>query len=135
MATMTKKPLKKDIKGHWSMKDYEYFEQIILQKQQEIVEDLNLLREQLSDSAEGNYENKTYSLHMADQGTDAMEREKTFMFASREGKILDYLERALQRLQNGTYGYCKDCEKPIEKGRLEAVPHSQICIPCKKKQG
>lgn len=72
---------------------------------------------------------------MADQGTDAMEREKTFLFASREGKILDYLERAVQRLQEGTYGYCKVCGKPMEKGRLEAVPHSQICVPCKSKQG
>lgn len=132
MSTPTFKP---DIKGHWSPEDYQHFFSIILKKKEEILEDLNMLRDTLAESsADGSFENKTYSLHMADQGTDAMEREKTFLFASREGKILDYLERAIQRLENGTYGYCKVCMKPIEKGRLEAVPHSQICVPCKQKQ-
>ncbi|NUQ80514.1 MAG: TraR/DksA C4-type zinc finger protein [Bacteroidetes bacterium] len=133
MSTITFKP---DLKGYWTLEDYQHFYNVINKKRDEILEDLNLLREQLAESSQdGTYENKTYSLHMADQGTDAMEREKTFLFASREGKILDYLERAVQRLQEGTYGYCKVCGKPMEKGRLEAVPHSQICVPCKSKQG
>jgi RNA polymerase-binding protein DksA len=79
-------------------------------------------------------ENSTYSTHM-EQGTDAMEREKMFLFASREGKFLNYLDDALKRIDKGEYGHCLDCGKLIEKERLEAVPHSQQCIACKNKRG
>jgi RNA polymerase-binding protein DksA len=67
-----------------------------------------------------------------EQGTDAMEREKTFLFASREGKFLNYLDDALKRIDKGTYGFCINCGKLIPKARLEAVPHAQLCIECKK---
>jgi len=79
-------------------------------------------------------ENSAYSLHM-EQGTDTMDREKTFLFASREGKFLNYLDDALQRIENGTYGFCTDCGQLIDKERLEAVPHAQLCINCKLKKG
>ena len=74
-----------------------------------------------------------YSTHM-EQGTDAMEREKTFLFASREGKFLNYLEDALARIEKGEYGRCTECDKLIEKERLEAVPHARLCIECKEKE-
>ena len=81
---------------------------------------------------------------MAEQGTDAMEREKTFLYAQRENKFLGYLEDALKRIDAGTYGICVECiEVPqnlcgtcplIPKERLEAVPHSQHCLPIKQRQ-
>ena len=60
-----------------------------------------------------------------------MEREKTFLFASREGKFLNHLEDALSRIDRGEYGRCTVCGKLIEKERLEAVPHAQQCLQCK----
>jgi RNA polymerase-binding protein DksA len=71
---------------------------------------------------------------MADQGTAAQEREKAFLFASREGKYLSYLDRALERIKAGTYGFCQECGQPIAKARLEAVPTARLCINCKAKQ-
>ena len=90
----------------------------------------------MMDTTTGEYvvENSTYSLHM-EQGTDAMEREKTFLFASREGKFLNYLEDALKRIEKSEYGRCVDCGKLIEKERLEAVPHAQLCVQCKLRRG
>jgi RNA polymerase-binding protein DksA len=86
----------------------------------------------MMDVTTGQYEmeNSSYSLHM-DQGTDAMEREKTFLFASREGKFLGYLNDALKRIERGDYGFCTDCGSLIDKERLEAVPHAQQCVQCK----
>jgi RNA polymerase-binding protein DksA len=86
----------------------------------------------MMDVTTGQYEieNSTYSLHM-EQGTDAMEREKTFLFASREGKFLNYLDDALKRIERGDYGFCTECGKLIDKERLEAVPHSTLCVKCK----
>lgn len=135
----------KKIKGY-GKKDLEHFREIILEKRDEILEQLQNLREQMLDPTTGEYinENSPYSLHMAEQGTDAMEREKTFLYAQRENKFLGYLEDALKRIDAGTYGICVECiEEPqhlcptcplIPKARLEAVPHSQLCLPMKQKQ-
>lgn len=134
-----------EIKGY-SKKDLEHFRQIILAKRDEIIEQLQNLKEQMLDPTTGEYinENSPYSLHMAEQGTDAMEREKTFLYAQRENKFLGYLEDALKRIDAGTYGICVECvEEPqflcetcplVPKARLEAVPHSQLCLPIKQKQ-
>jgi len=132
-AAAEKRPVK--VKGYGS-KDLAHFKTIIMDKRKEILEELQILKESMMDVTTGEYanENSTYSMHM-EQGTDAMEREKTFMFASREGKFLNYLEDALKRIEKGTYGFCTDCGKLIERERLEAVPHAQLCIRCKVKKG
>jgi RNA polymerase-binding transcription factor DksA len=134
-----------DIKGY-SKKDLDHFKQIILEKRDEIIEQLQNLKDQMLDPTTGEYinENSPYSLHMAEQGTDAMEREKTFLYAQRENKFLGYLEDALKRIEAGTYGICIECiEEPqhlcdtcplVPKARLEAVPHSQLCLPMKQRQ-
>ncbi|HEX9828604.1 MAG TPA: TraR/DksA C4-type zinc finger protein [Bacteroidota bacterium] len=116
--------------------DLEHFKKLIQDRRKEILEDLETLKSSMMDVATGEYvtENSTYSLHM-EQGTDAMEREKTFLFASREGKFLNYLDDALKRIEKGEYGFCVDCGKLIDKERLEAVPHAQLCIDCKLKRG
>ena len=120
----------------YSKTDLERFRKIIMEKRQEILEELETLRGRIMDTMTGEYqvENSAYSLHM-EQGTDTMEREKTFLFASREGKFLNYLDDALKRIDQGTYGHCTDCGKLIDKERLEAVPHAQQCVECKLKRG
>ncbi len=75
-----------------------------------------------------------YSFHMADQGSDTMERERTFSLASREGRYLHHLEEALSRIENGTYGICRTCGDVIGRARLEAVPHTTQCIECKNRE-
>ena len=116
--------------------DLDHFRTIILEKRKEILEELETLKASMMDSTTGEYtsENSAYSLHM-EQGTDTMEREKTFLFASREGKFLNYLDDALKRIEKGDYGFCTDCGNLIDKERLEAVPHAQLCINCKLKRG
>ena len=76
----------------------------------------------------------SYSFHMADQGTDAMEREKAFMFASTEGRTLLEINEALRRLYRGEYGVCESCGQPIAHGRLEAMPYARLCVTCKEKE-
>lgn len=120
----------------YSKTDLARFKKIIMEKRDEILEELETLRGRIMDTMTGEYqvENSAYSLHM-EQGTDTMEREKTFLFASREGKFLNYLDDALKRIDQGTYGFCTDCGKLIDKERLEAVPHAQQCVECKLKRG
>ena len=78
----------------------------------------------------------SYSFHMADQGTDTMEREKQFLFASQEGRYLWHVNQALRRLyaSPSTFGRCHTCNEPIAFERLDALPHARLCIACKEKE-
>lgn len=78
----------------------------------------------------------SYSYHMADQGTDAMEREKQFLMASKEGRYLWHLNEALRRLYNApnNFGKCHQCGTAIDFERLDALPHARLCISCKEKE-
>lgn len=143
IITPVKKP--KVLKGY-PKKDLEEFKKIILDKRQEIIEQLQALKDQMMDPTTGEYINESspYSLHMAEQGTDAQEREKLYLWAQRETKFLGYLDEALQRIENGTYGLCLECiDEPkhlcptcplIPKERLMAVPHTQWCVQVKMNQ-
>jgi DnaK suppressor protein len=113
----------------------DYFRDLIIKKRKEILHELAYLRETSMETTTDQYsgDNSTYSYHMADQGTDAQEREKAFLFASREGKMLRLLDQALDRIEAGTYGYCQETGQPIEFKRLEAIPHARLCIAAKKR--
>ena len=78
----------------------------------------------------------SYSFHMADQGTDAMEREKAFLMASKEGRFLWHLNQALRRLYTTPekFGKCENCGQDISYERLDALPHARLCINCKEKE-
>lgn len=135
----------KKIKGY-SKQELDFFKELIMTKRAEIIEQMQNLKEQMMDPITGQYvnENSPYSLHMAEQGTDASEREKLFLWAQRENKFLGYLEEALRRIENGTYGICIECmDEPknlcptcplIPKERLIAVPHTQLCVQVKELQ-
>lgn len=137
---------RKPVKTRYTKEELEVFKKVIIAKRDEIIEQLSNLRDRMMDPTTGEYinENSPYSLHMAEQGTDAMEREKTFLYAQRENKFLGYLEDALKRIEMGTYGVCVECQDEpqflcetcplIPKERLMAVPHSQHCLPIKQKQ-
>lgn len=132
------------IKKAYTKKELAEFKEIILERREEIITQLQNLKEQMMDPTTGQYVNESspYSLHMAEQGTDAQEREKLYLWAQRENKFLGYLEDALQRIEAGTYGICIECiDEPqhlcptcplIPKERLKAVPHTQHCVQIKQ---
>ncbi len=114
-------------------KDLEYFRDILEKKRLSIVEDLGMLEQRsmhaTSEEASGG---QIYSDHMPELGSDSIEREKAFLFASRDGAYLTQVEDALERIRRGTFGACRVCEKAIPKARLEAVPTTRLCVPCKE---
>jgi len=113
--------------------DLEYFKGLIASKKKELLSELGYL-ENSSMSATAKDQSgdlSSYSYHMADQGTDTMDREMAFSLASREGRYLHHLNEALERIEKGTYGICRSCGKEISRTRLEAVPNATQCINCK----
>jgi RNA polymerase-binding protein DksA len=118
----------------YTEEELEYFRGIILKKRKEAEEDLDMLNQALKESMESAGDDNAYSFHMADAGTDAQEREKTYMLLNRTRKFIKYLDASIERINNKTYGVCKVTGKKIAKGRLEAVPHTQISIEAKLKR-
>lgn len=135
MASAKKKEKEKQERiSPYNDKELKYFREIILKKREEAEQELDSLQSALRDSMENASDESAYSFHMADAGTDAQEREKTYMLYNRTRKFIKYLDDALKRIDNKTYGICKVTGKKISKGRLEAVPHTQLSIEAKLKR-
>jgi RNA polymerase-binding transcription factor DksA len=104
----------------------------ILAERRRIIMELGRIEEAISDATkEKEGSNQSYSNHLADVGTDYMEQEKNFYYASQEGHYLRALDEALERVERGTYGICEMCTLRIGTVRLEAVPSARQCIKCK----
>src|SRR5450759_2125275 len=71
---------------------------------------------------------------LADQATGNNEVHIQLKLKQTDHKILQAIEEALERLQKGTYGICRDCGEPIAEARLNAIPWTRSCIACKEKQ-
>jgi RNA polymerase-binding transcription factor DksA len=73
-----------------------------------------------------------FRLHAADQGTDSMEREKSLLLASEEGRLLYAINEALRRLYTApaSFGTCASCGASVGLARLDALPYAEMCIGC-----
>lgn len=69
-------------------------------------------------------------IHMADLGSDNFEQEFTLSLMETEEDTLTAIERALERIEDGTYGQCDECSGIISKARLNAIPYTPMCIRC-----
>ena len=118
-------------------KQREHLEKRLLKERTRVTQDLGHYDESFSDTLQGaDGALSAYSFHMADQGTDAMEREKAFLFASKEGRLLYHIDEALRRLYRSPkeFGKCEECGAQISFERLDALPHARLCITCKEKE-
>jgi DnaK suppressor protein len=118
-------------------KERAHFEQRLLEEREKIVKQLAQFGESFSDTLQGSDGDlSAYSFHMADQGTDAMEREKAFLFASKEGRFLFHIDEALRRLYKSPeqFGICEECGSDVGIERLDALPHARLCIECKERE-
>lgn len=121
-------------KVRFGAKDLDIFRKEIIKQRDEAKEEFDIISQQLLDtSGEYDAENQSFSLHTAEQGSDAMEREKLFLQAQRTSDYIKKLDEALERIDRGTYGICVVCGNLIEKPRLFAVPITQKHVVCKNK--
>src|SRR5712671_6434038 len=114
-----------------------HFEKRLLEERKRVLKELGHYDETFGSTPQGaDGDLSAYSFHMADQGTDAMEREKAFLFASQEGRYLWHVNQALRRLYQAPdkFGKCEQCGEDILFERLDALPHARLCIKCKAKE-
>src|ERR1700741_95852 len=107
--------------------DLSHFRDILLRRRQEIVENQKPLAASMVDT-------NTRQGDMADQASGNNEVHIHLKLKQTDAKILQAIDEALQRIEKGTFGICRDCGEPIAEARLNAIPWTRVCITCKEKQ-
>jgi len=118
-------------KKKWTQKELEKFKTLILEKRELVTAELLEAKEKADEVLSNNSTNAIYSSHMADAGSDQQEMEKNYYMMNRENNYLQYLERALSMIAEGSFGICGSCGDLIDKERLIEVPHTSSCFDCK----
>ena len=115
--------------------DRQTIEKLLLRERESALEAIGNFEEESEDTPrEDTGELSSFRFHMADIGTEAMEREKQFLLASKEGERLYRIDEALRRLYSEpeSFGTCQHCGKPIGMERLQVVPEATLCADCQR---
>ena len=119
------------IKKKWNKKDLKNFEIAVNQKRDELLKSITEARSRADDIIKEGNQSSIYSSHMADAGSDQQSLEHAYAVVNRESNFLNYLDKAIQRLGEGSFGICFECSSLISKERLTEVPHATKCFKCK----
>ncbi len=118
----------------YSDSDLQEFKVLIEGKLAEAQLDLDLLRGQLDHSDDHGTDDTGRSFNMMEDGSETMSREEMAQLAVRQDKFIQALKNALIRIENKTYGICRETGKLIQKQRLMLVPHATLSIEAKRAQ-
>lgn len=121
-------------KTRYSDAELQEFKDIILEKIRVAKEELASLTSSLSASNANGTDDTAGTYKTLEDGSATLEKEQTNQLAARQKKFIDNLEAALVRIENKTYGVCRETGKLIQKERLKAVPHTTLSIEAKNKQ-
>jgi DnaK suppressor protein len=118
----------------YSETDLQEFKAIILDKLQTAQGELGTLTQSLSSTNVNGTDDTSGTYKTLEDGSATMEKEQTNQLAARQQKFIEQLQAALVRIENKTYGICRETGKLIPKERLRAVPHTTMCMEAKLKQ-
>ncbi|GEM68442.1 molecular chaperone DnaK [Sphingobacterium mizutaii NBRC 14946 = DSM 11724] len=121
-------------KTRYSDAELQEFKAIILEKLRIAREELTSLTTSLSNSNANGTDDTAGTYKTLEDGSATLEKEQINQLAARQKKFIDNLEAALVRIENKTYGICRETGKLIQKERLKAVPHTTLSIEAKNKQ-
>jgi DnaK suppressor protein len=123
-----------DEKTRYSDEELEEFRQIIFAKLKKAKQELEFLQESILSPNEHGIDDTIQTNKMLDDNSYSMEKENLSRLADRQRKFISSLEMALIRIENKTYGICRETGMLISKERLKAVPHATLSIEAKKMQ-
>lgn len=121
-------------KTRYSDQELEEFKQIILEKLAKAKADLDALREAYTNNGENDINDTSPTFKVLEEGYQVLSKEENARLAARQQKFIASLEAALVRIENKTYGICRETGKLIDKERLRVVPHATLSIDAKKEQ-
>jgi DnaK suppressor protein len=121
-------------KTRYSDAELEEFKQIILEKLEQAKQDYELLKSAITHSESNDTEDTSPTFKVLEEGAATLSKEEAGKLAQRQLKFIQNLQGALIRIENKTYGICRETGKLIPKDRLRAVPHATLSIEAKQGQ-
>jgi DnaK suppressor protein len=97
-------------------------------------EDYRMYRNSITQSDGNDTQDTSPTFKVLEEGAATLSKEEAGKLAQRQSKFIQHLKAALVRIENKTYGICRDTGGLISKERLRAVPHATLCISAKKNQ-
>ncbi|MBS9766016.1 MAG: TraR/DksA C4-type zinc finger protein [Flavobacteriaceae bacterium] len=121
-------------KTKYTEEELQEFKEIILKKIATAEEDLALLKKSYKNDENNGTEDTAPTFKAFEEGSETMSKESNVQLAIRQEKFIRDLKNALLRIENGTYGICRETGKLIKKERLRLVPHATLSIEAKMRQ-
>lgn len=118
-------------KNRYSDQELEEFRQIIMEKLTKAKLDLDALREAYTNNGENDINDTSPTFKVLEEGYQVLSKEENARLANRQQKFIASLEAALVRIENKTYGVCRETGKLIDKERLKVVPHATLSVDAK----
>ncbi|BDX37471.1 molecular chaperone DnaK [Tenuifilaceae bacterium CYCD] len=121
-------------KTRYSDEELAEFKELILQKLEKARKDYEILKSAITMSGSNDTEDTSPTFKVLEEGASTLSKEEAGKLAQRQQKFIQHLEAALVRIENKTYGICRETGKLISKERLRAVPHATLSIDAKNSQ-
>ncbi len=121
-------------KKRYTDEELQEFKAIILEKLEKAKKDFDMLKKDISNSAGNDIEDTSPTFKVLEEGASVLSKEESGRLAQRQAKFISHLEAALVRIENKTYGVCRETGKLISKERLKAVPHATLSMEAKSRQ-
>lgn len=121
-------------KTRYNDAELEEFKAIIIGKLDKAREDYEILKSSITHKESNDTMDTSPTFKVLEEGATTLSKEEAGRLAQRQFKFIQHLQAALVRIENKTYGVCRDTGKLITKERLRAVPHATLCIDAKNAQ-
>ena len=118
-------------KVRYSDAELQEFKELILQKLETAKQDYEELRAAITHSSSNDVEDTSPTFKILEEGSSSLSKEESGQLAQRQYKFIQSLEAALVRIENKTYGVCRETGKLIPKERLMLVPHATLSVEAK----
>jgi RNA polymerase-binding transcription factor DksA len=121
-------------KNRYSDDELQEFRELILRKLEKAQKDYELYKNSITHSDGNDTMDTSPTFKVLEEGAATLSKEEAGKLAQRQLKFIQHLQAALIRIENKTYGICRETGKLISKERLRAVPHATLCIDAKNNQ-
>lgn len=122
------------VKLRYSDEELQEFKELILKKLEKARADYEVLKQTMTHSTSNDVEDTSPTFKVLEEGATALSKEESGQLAARQYKFIQNLEAALARIENKTYGICRETGRLIPKERLMVVPHATLSIEAKNKR-
>jgi RNA polymerase-binding transcription factor len=112
--------------------DAERFKDLLQEERRRVLDAIEYLHKENPGSIEEETDDETTDNHIAETATVTLDREIDYTLEENSEHVLSEIEGALKRIEEGAYGVCVNCGKPIAEERLAAIPWATYCIDCKR---